>query len=263
MKIKQFIKKLADPIEGTPLRIEGGFLQKSRLVSALGRTYPVIDGIVTLMPTEADFIDYYGRRNYFEWRALQDVAESSYDVKSEGHFSVDSYQPAVDYGKILATLATGEYLDVGCGGLALPAYMKDARHIDFFGLDPYSRPVARKFPFIAGCADFLPFSSECFDGVMFSSSLDHTINPKRALEEAARVLRPGGLLIVWETMREPKRMEKWQNAAVYFQTRFNKHHNWCFDRQSLESVSEATGFSVVSWNLTSEPSEAVLVAKKI
>ena len=49
---------------------------------------------------------------------------------------------------------------------------------------------------VQGFAEFLPFSDASFDYVHMRSCIDHFANPKLALIEAFRVLRPGGRLVV-------------------------------------------------------------------
>jgi ubiquinone/menaquinone biosynthesis C-methylase UbiE len=49
---------------------------------------------------------------------------------------------------------------------------------------------------VAGDACALPFPSGVFDIVVASESIEHTIDPRRALAELHRVLRPGGTMIV-------------------------------------------------------------------
>ena len=44
----------------------------------------------------------------------------------------------------------------------------------------------------------LPFTDETFDAVVFDSTLSHVPGPERALAEAFRVLRPGGVLAVFD-----------------------------------------------------------------
>ncbi|WP_158070141.1 methyltransferase domain-containing protein [Motiliproteus sp. MSK22-1] len=49
---------------------------------------------------------------------------------------------------------------------------------------------------VVGNASELPFASECIDAVMLHHALDFAQSPHQVLREAARVLRPGGKLVV-------------------------------------------------------------------
>jgi SAM-dependent methyltransferase len=49
---------------------------------------------------------------------------------------------------------------------------------------------------VVGDARRLPFGDAAFDAVLADGVLHHTARPRRAFEEAVRVLRPGGLLFV-------------------------------------------------------------------
>ncbi len=51
-------------------------------------------------------------------------------------------------------------------------------------------------PFVRGVAERLPFAGGGFDGALMLWSLNHVARPAAALGEAARVLRPGGRLLV-------------------------------------------------------------------
>jgi len=51
---------------------------------------------------------------------------------------------------------------------------------------------------VVGDMEALPFPDESFDAVMFVAALHHVPEPLRALEEAHRVLRPGGRLFALE-----------------------------------------------------------------
>lgn len=59
---------------------------------------------------------------------------------------------------------------------------------------------------LQGNVDFLPISSNSFDVVVATAIIEHLPNPKRMLDEAKRVLRPDGLIILttpdpfWEHM---------------------------------------------------------------
>jgi SAM-dependent methyltransferase len=94
--------------------------------------------------------------------------------------------------------ATGLTLDVGCddpvlGTLLLP----EGSH--YVGLDPF---CSRSEPFrVVGVGEFLPFGDGTFDNVLFNTSLDHIMDWHQAIDEAVRVLKPGGsvyiLVYVW------------------------------------------------------------------
>ena len=56
--------------------------------------------------------------------------------------------------------------------------------------------VAAAGPVVQADARALPFAGATFDALTLVNVLDHTINPLLVVREAARVLRPGGLLVV-------------------------------------------------------------------
>lgn len=101
-----------------------------------------------------------------------------------------------------------ELLDIGCGTGAVSREL--ARHPSagrVVGIDP--SPVflatARKLAadynnlsFVEGDGRSLPFDGERFDAVFFHTTLSHVPRSEDALEEAYRVLRPGGVLAVFE-----------------------------------------------------------------
>jgi SAM-dependent methyltransferase len=75
------------------------------------------------------------------------------------------------------------------------------------GLDPSPVFLAKarelgaslpKLRFEEGDARVLPYESQTFDAVIFHTCLCHVPNPEKALEEAFRVLRPGGQLAVFD-----------------------------------------------------------------
>jgi demethylmenaquinone methyltransferase/2-methoxy-6-polyprenyl-1,4-benzoquinol methylase len=58
-----------------------------------------------------------------------------------------------------------------------------------------------KVPFVAGDALHLPFADGAFDAVTVSFGLRNIVDPAAALVEMARVVRPGGLLVICEFSR--------------------------------------------------------------
>ena len=85
-------------------------------------------------------------------------------------------------------------LDVGCGEGELARYLPDGAWV---GLDN-SQTMLGRGPAggVRGEATALPFPDESFDGVAILYILYHLSDPRRALAEARRVMRPGGLIAV-------------------------------------------------------------------
>jgi SAM-dependent methyltransferase len=67
--------------------------------------------------------------------------------------------------------------------------------IDKFGplIDPSADMVETTYPEVD--LQNLPFSRESFDAVITDQVLEHLADPRRAVQEAYRVLRPGGLAV--------------------------------------------------------------------
>ena len=87
--------------------------------------------------------------------------------------------------------AKGVTLDVGCDNPELGASLFPAG-VEYIGLDPF---CIRSTPFrVIGVGEYLPFLSETFDNVVFNTSLDHILDWRRALSEAKKVLKKGGVL---------------------------------------------------------------------
>ena len=89
--------------------------------------------------------------------------------------------------------ASGQLLDVGCGRKPYAGLYAGSvvRHL---GLDLPG--VAATCADVVGDAQALPFRAEAFDTVLCTHMLVHVPEPSRAVGEMARVLKPGGCLIV-------------------------------------------------------------------
>jgi SAM-dependent methyltransferase len=91
---------------------------------------------------------------------------------------------------------TGTVLDIGCGTQALPTYA-DVTACRFVGVDPLPGERERQFEFVQCLGEYLPFRTASVDQALFATSLDHMLIPSRAIQEAARVIRPGGAVSIW------------------------------------------------------------------
>lgn len=106
---------------------------------------------------------------------------------------------AVDAAKIKPG---GKALDIGCGFGASLVFLKEQYGLDVYGIDSAPPAVEKAAKLIGGdkafCADAcaLPFENESFELVLLECVLTLISEPEQALQEALRVLKPGGALII-------------------------------------------------------------------
>ena len=111
------------------------------------------------------------------------------------------------YAGILRTL-TGRVLDIGGGNGVVRHYLGAtvqyiALEPDLAWLDAPWADLADRFAclatppfFVRGIGERMPFTDASFDAALGFWSLNHAVDPSAVIAEAARVLRPGGLLLL-------------------------------------------------------------------
>jgi ubiquinone/menaquinone biosynthesis C-methylase UbiE len=117
-----------------------------------------------------------------------------------------------DYLDAMSIDRSARVLDMGCGtGLAARAIARRGNfsgHITGVDLSPYLAAAAKRLAgeerlaahleFLAGDVRTLNFADGSFDAVIAHTLLSHVEDPLAVLKEAARVVRPGGMIGVFD-----------------------------------------------------------------
>lgn len=134
-------------------------------------------------------------------------AEEQARLVAQAEFLEPYIFPTIDFSDC------ARVLEIGCGvGAELQILHRRFPHLQLTGLDSSAEQLAKARDWLPaelsegwldlhqGSADELPFSDATFDGVCLIWVLEHLAHPGRALREAKRVLRPGGILSVTEVV---------------------------------------------------------------
>jgi len=147
--------------------------------------------------------------------------------------------------------ARGRVLEIGGGtGANLPFYGDGVEEIvvtepeDLMAkrLEKKLPGVTRPVQVLRAPAEQLPFEDGSFDYVVTTLVLCTVDDPDRALQEAHRVLKPGGRLLFLEHVRsDDAKVARWQDRLNGFQKRFACGCN-C-NRATLDTIQKQ-GFTV-------------------
>ncbi len=171
-------------------QLEDAVGQDGVVCTGCGREYPRRESVLDLTPLPPP--DAILESKWSLWEELQANGEHSYITNPQENLSVGERQDVARFAEFCNM--QGTVLDVGCGPQARPSYAGAKR---FIGIDPLRGERERDFDFVQGIGEYLPFRDGTFDQVLFATSLDHLLDPVRALREAARVLAPGGSIEIW------------------------------------------------------------------
>lgn len=134
---------------------------------------------------------------YPKWKKCFDAGTKSYEGFPLDSCSVDGHEMALRFKAFIefGLAGRGKILDVGCGPQPTPSYLEGINPDRITGLDPL--PARHPFESHPGFAEQMPWDDYTFDAVIAATSLDHVLDLPTALSEIVRVLRPGGMFLVW------------------------------------------------------------------
>ncbi|HEX8684538.1 MAG TPA: class I SAM-dependent methyltransferase [Ardenticatenaceae bacterium] len=121
----------------------------------------------------------------------------------------------------------GDLLDLGCGNRPYqPLLTSVSSYL------PYDIETVGSTPEVVGTAEGLPFAAESFDSVLCTQVLEHVAQPWMMVSEIARVLRPGGRVL----LSAPQAWRLHEQPYDYYR----------YTRYGLESLLNDANLSVVS-----------------
>lgn len=150
----------------------------------------------------------------------------SYDLNNRVHsFGLD--QRWRRFAVAQAAVRAGDrVLDVACGTGDLTQAFASTEAAEIVGLD-FTREmielarkkqlalpagVAGRLRYVEGDAQHLPFEDRSFDVISIAFGIRNVEDPKMALREFARVLRPGGRLVILEFDQPKNPLVRWFNS---------------------------------------------------
>lgn len=131
---------------------------------------------------------------------------AEYDRNESVYYSGPAKVSCADAKQVVLARPFQRLLDVGCGTGFLLDQLAQAREAAYYGLDISENMLAvargKEIPgaeFCQGVADSLPYPDGFFDVITCIQSFHHYPDGDRAMQEAWRVLRPGGMYLVSDT----------------------------------------------------------------
>ena len=156
------------------------------------RRYTCRNGVFDFTPLPPPHSDVFGKWSL--WEKLQENSLIAYSEDPDHNLSVGEREDAKAFASFCQL--SGLVLDIGCGPQELLSYVPVSPE-QFVGIDPLLGAQPRRFSFVQGIGEYLPFRAATFDQVLFATSLDHLLSPKRALAEARRVVKREGTVNIW------------------------------------------------------------------
>ncbi len=213
LTLNEIIPQLMSPDSGKPLH-----LHEEQLSDGAENNYPFRGTVPLLLPTA--LLEHFSDRLMVPASANRNAFMQYFllsSIKQSGEINAPSteehYRRHLYRAQEFLTECKGLVLDVGCDCPEIGASLFP-KGVSYVGLDPFCQNI-NKFRLV-GVGEFLPLQDASFDNVFFNTSLDHILDWHRAIDEARRVLRPGGSLYISSLV--------WTQKAELFSDSVHFHH---------------------------------------
>ena len=177
-----------------------------------------------------------------------DGQAAEYDQRDTYYYSQNGKISCRDIAQQLQGVPYKALLDVGCGTGFLIDMLAEQKSASYCGLDLSDEMIRvardKAIPgaeFIVGSADKLPYPDEAFDIVACSQSFHHYPYPEKAMREAKRVLKRGGLYILSDTGIGG--IGAWIDNHILFKLMKSGDCHTA-NRKGIERMMESAGFTV-------------------
>ncbi|GBD17239.1 putative S-adenosylmethionine-dependent methyltransferase [bacterium HR26] len=136
-------------------------------------------------------------------------------------------------------------LELGCGSGDLLQLVRELGNPNVLGIEPSAAAdQARQrwgLDVIRGTLEEARLPAGSFDAALAQHVLEHLPSPSATLAELARVLRPGGALVLWLPNAGSWTARAWGAAWMGYDA---PRHLYTFERTTLRALLERHGFSV-------------------
>lgn len=144
----------------------------------------------------------------------------------------------------------GSLVDIGCGpGYLLADMARSFQKLNLIGVDISAEMVERaannlaikglddRVTFRVGDIQGLPFEDSSVDFATSTLSLHHWSDPKQALHEISRILRPGGRFLIFDLRRDSPKLMYW----------LIKFAQWTILPKAMKRINEPTSSFLASY----------------
>lgn len=131
---------------------------------------------------------------------------------------------AVEATRAAADLGPFRMLDVGCGEMPYLALF-DAHAREIVGMDTADNPQAS----LVGTIEAIPAEDASFDVVLCAQVLEHVDHPAQGVRELARVVRPGGRVLLsthGAMVYHPNPVDLWRWTGTGLERLFRENGDW-------------------------------------